>query len=183
MFSPVRRDHRLRAGRHTLEGNLPSLTADNEVSSSTFPKSEDQVKSILIAVVFVCGALAQAASDPALLDRIEPEYTPQARSQGLEGVVMLYAEVTSDGRTANVKVIKSLDTGLDANAIAAVERWRFRPGMRNGKPVSVSATIEVRFQLPRYPVLPSEAPRPQALPLPDENWPDIFRALQMIPVR
>src|SRR5262249_23653926 len=150
---------------------------------------QGQVKSILIAAVFVCGALAQPTSeagagadagDPALLDRIEPEYTPQARSKGLEGVVILYAEVTADGRTANVKVIKSLNSGLDANAAAAVEQWRFRPGKQNGKPVTVAATIEVRFRLPRYPILPSEAPRPQAVALPDENGPDIFRLLQMM---
>jgi outer membrane biosynthesis protein TonB len=54
---------------------------------------------------------------PVLLHRIEPEYTPEARSKGLEGVTTLYADVTSDGSTANIRVIKSLDPGLDANAL------------------------------------------------------------------
>ena len=114
--------------------------------------------------------------------RIEPEYTAEARSKGLKGVTTLYAEVTNDGSAANIRVIKSLDPGLDANAIGAVKQWRFRPGKRNGKAVTVAATIEVHFQLPRYPILPSGAPRPQ-VPLPDDAWPSILQLLQMLPVQ
>ena len=32
-------------------------------------------------------------------------------------------------------------------AIEAVNKWKFRPGLRNGQPVAVMATIEVNFRL------------------------------------
>jgi TonB family protein len=44
-------------------------------------------------------------------------------------------------------VVRPLIAGLDANAVAAVKRWKFRPGIKNGEAVNVSATIEVNFRL------------------------------------
>jgi hypothetical protein len=40
-----------------------------------------------------------------------------------------------------------LGLGLDERAIAAVEKWKFRAGMRNGKPVATSALIQLSFRL------------------------------------
>jgi TonB family protein len=40
-----------------------------------------------------------------------------------------------------------LDPGLDAKAVAAVQSWKFQPASKDGKAVSVFATIEVNFKL------------------------------------
>jgi 23S rRNA G2445 N2-methylase RlmL len=37
--------------------------------------------------------------------------------------------------------------GLDEKAIETVLKWRFRPGMKDGKAVTVQATVEVNFRL------------------------------------
>jgi TonB family protein len=37
--------------------------------------------------------------------------------------------------------------GLDEEAIKAVSRWKFAPGLVDGKPVSASISIMVQFQL------------------------------------
>jgi outer membrane biosynthesis protein TonB len=36
---------------------------------------------------------------------------------------------------------------LDRNAIDAIPQWRFKPGEKDGNPVTVRATIEVNFRL------------------------------------
>jgi protein TonB len=47
----------------------------------------------------------------------------------------------------NFEVVRSLEPGLDQKAIEAVGQWRFKPGAKDGAPVTVRATIEVNFRL------------------------------------
>jgi TonB family protein len=46
-----------------------------------------------------------------------------------------------------MRVVRSLEPSLDEKALAAVGRWKFRPGTKDGMPVPVLATIEVNFRL------------------------------------
>jgi TonB family protein len=86
-------------------------------------------------------------SAPALLYKVEPEYSEEARKAKYQGTVVLYVEIDPSGRAINARVVQSLGLGLDEKAIEAVKKWKFRPGYRNGKPVTVVATIEVNFRL------------------------------------
>ncbi len=84
---------------------------------------------------------------PALLYKVEPEYSEEARKAKYQGTVVLYVEVDTAGKARNLRVIRSLGLGLDEKAIEAVQKWKFRPGQKNGQPVVVAATIEVNFRL------------------------------------
>ncbi len=86
-------------------------------------------------------------SQPVPLYHPEPEYSEDARKAKLQGSVLLYIEVDASGKVINPKVIKALGLGLDEKAIEAVLKWKFKPGMKDGKPVPVSATVEVNFRL------------------------------------
>jgi TonB family protein len=87
------------------------------------------------------------SAGPVLLYKVEPEFSEEARKAKLQGVVMLYAEVDTNGRLRNIRVTRGLGLGLEDKAIEAVRQWRFRPGSRDGKPVVEAATIEVNFHL------------------------------------
>lgn len=84
---------------------------------------------------------------PALLYKVEPEYSEEARKAKYQGTVVLYVEVDPNGRAVNPRVVRSLGLGLDEKAIEAVKKWKFRPGYKDGHPVTVAATIEVNFRL------------------------------------
>ncbi len=86
-------------------------------------------------------------SAPTLLHKVEPEYSEEARKAKYQGVVILYIEVDPSGRAQNVRVLHSLGLGLDEKAIEAVRKWKFRPGYKDGRPVTVAATVEVNFRL------------------------------------
>ena len=86
-------------------------------------------------------------SAPQVIFKVDPEYTEQARKAKLQGTVVLNLLVQRDGTVRNVRVVQSLDLGLDEKAIEAVQKWRFRPGMKSGEPVDVAAIIEVTFRL------------------------------------
>ena len=101
---------------------------------------------------FLAGAPLHSQPDlltqsPAVIARCAPQYTPEAKRANIEGTVGLYIQVYPDGRAHNIRLQSSLGSGLDEKAIEAVKQWRFSPGTKNGKPVVVPATIEVKFRL------------------------------------
>lgn len=86
-------------------------------------------------------------SPPSVLSKVEPEYSEEARKAKWQGTVVLQLVVDEHGLPRDMKVTRSLGLGLDQKAIEAVGKWRFKPGMKDGKPVPVIATIEVNFRL------------------------------------
>jgi TonB family protein len=76
-------------------------------------------------------------------------YTAEAAKERIRGTVALAGVVRDDGSVTAVKVTRSLDQkfGLDDEAVKAFERWRFKPGTREGKPVAVSIAVEMSFTL------------------------------------
>jgi periplasmic protein TonB len=86
-------------------------------------------------------------SPPSVILKVEPEYSEEARKAKFQGTVILFVVVDEKGNPRELKVIRPLGLGLDQKAIEAVEKWKFKPGMKDGKPVAVQATIEVNFRL------------------------------------
>ncbi|MGD1095399.1 MAG: energy transducer TonB [Bryobacteraceae bacterium] len=86
-------------------------------------------------------------SPPAVLHKVEPEYSEEARKAKWQGTVVLELVVDANGHPRDLRVMRALGLGLDQKAIEAVEKWTFKPGMKDGKPVPVIATIEVNFRL------------------------------------
>jgi protein TonB len=81
--------------------------------------------------------------------QVKPQYTTEAMRAKLQGMVTLEVVVQPDGTVGDAKVVRSLDPifGLDQAAIAAVKAWRFKPGMRAGKPIPVLVAVELTFTL------------------------------------
>ncbi len=86
-------------------------------------------------------------SSPIPIYKPEPEYSEEARKAKFQGTVVLFIVVDEKGNPRDLKVIRPLGLGLDQKAIEAVQKWKFRPGMKDGHPVPVQATIEVNFRL------------------------------------
>ena len=86
-------------------------------------------------------------SAPVPIYQPEPEYSEEARKAKWQGTVLLSLVVDETGKAVGIKVTKSLGLGLDQKAIEAVEKWKFKPGMKDGKPVPVMASVEVNFRL------------------------------------
>ena len=86
-------------------------------------------------------------SAPVLIHKVEPEYSEEARKAKYQGTVLLHVEIGPEGIATNIRVQRSLGLGLDEKAIECVKQWKFKPGEKDGKPVTVAATIEVNFRL------------------------------------
>jgi TonB family protein len=95
--------------------------------------------------VFKIGAGVTAPT--VLFPKIDPEYTEEARVAKYSGTVVLYLEIAPEGVAQNIRVVKGLGLGLDEKAVEAINKWRFKPGTKDGEPVTVMANIEVNFRL------------------------------------
>jgi len=84
---------------------------------------------------------------PVVVKEAKPHYTADAMRARVQGTVTLECVVQPDGTIGEARVTKSLDPGLDEEAIKAVRQWRFRPGLRDGKPVAVRVALEMSFTL------------------------------------
>ena len=88
-----------------------------------------------------------AVTPPGLISKVEPEYTDFAREAKYHGTVVLYIEVVPDGTAKNIQVLTGSAFGLEERAVSAIRGWKFRPGTKDGQPVTVAANIEVNFRL------------------------------------
>jgi protein TonB len=74
------------------------------------------------------------------------KYPPIAKDAGIQGTVFVYFVVGRDGVVKDVRVLRPVDSRLDAEAVRVVESLpRFVPGRQQGKSVSVQYTIPVKF--------------------------------------
>lgn len=86
---------------------------------------------------------------PKPVKEVKPQYTPEAMKAKIQGEVTLECVVKADGTVDDVRVVKSLDAihGLDEEAVKVAKQWRFKPGLKKGKPVPVAVTLEFAFTL------------------------------------
>ena len=128
-------------------------------------------RSVALFLFIAIGALASGrlrAQDPAAGPDSNPPSTsggdanapamilqqvnPDPSENAVDGKVILTLVVDKNGTCQNIKVKQGLfdssgnDVGLNDKAVEAVRKWRFRPGMRNGKPVDTKAVVEITFK-------------------------------------
>jgi len=86
-------------------------------------------------------------SRPVALNRVTPGYTEEARKNKVNGIVTLRMLVDETGTVKNIRVIRDLPDGLTEKAIEAGYKMRFKPAMKDGKPVAYWVVAQVTFIL------------------------------------
>jgi len=84
--------------------------------------------------------------------QINIQYPANAAKNNVEGRVILQFVVEKDGQIGDVKVARSVDPELDAEALRVVKSMpNFIPGRQDGKPVAVWYTLPINFKLQSKP--------------------------------
>lgn len=86
-------------------------------------------------------------SAPVPLNTSVAAFTDAARRAHIQGICLIQLIVNTQGLPESPRVIRSIDPGLDRNALQAVMQYRFKPAMKDGQPVPVMITVEVNFRL------------------------------------
>ena len=125
----------------SLAATAVLLTAVGVLAVSYFPLHTDPQEAGDLERV------GNGVSAPRLLNKVEPVYSEEAREAKVQGTAVLEIEVWPDGKAHNIRVVRGLGRGLDEQAVKAVEQWEFEPGLKDGEPVRVAATVEMNFRM------------------------------------
>jgi TonB family protein len=72
-----------------------------------------------------------------------PDLPPDAEPHG---IVVMVVGVNQKGRVQAVRVVRSDQKAFEQSAVNTVKKWKFKPGEKNGQPVPVQVTVEMKFQ-------------------------------------
>lgn len=76
------------------------------------------------------------------------KYPVLAMENGIQGKVYIQFVIEKDGSITDVKVLRGVDASLDKEAVRVVQSMpKWKPGKQRGKPVRVSYTLPINFQL------------------------------------
>lgn len=95
----------------------------------------------------IISATAPGVTPPVALATPSPSYPELARRAHIEGVVILEAIIGADGFVRDARVLRSANVLLEASALDAVRRWRYRAATVEGRGVPVYLTVVVTFSL------------------------------------
>jgi len=97
------------------------------------------------------GTGAGSDRDVVPLVRVDPEYPPRAKQQGIEGYVDLEFTISPVGTVQNAMVIGSQPPAVfDRAALRAVKKWRYNPKTEDGVAVPRHGIqVRLRFEISR----------------------------------
>jgi TonB family protein len=84
---------------------------------------------------------------PVIKSKPQPDYPKEAQEHGQEGQVVLRCIFTATGKVTNTHVVfePGPHYGLTQAAIDAASRIKFKPAMKDGKPVSMWMELQYKF--------------------------------------
>lgn len=109
----------------------------------TIPPTRTNVGTSLGAV-FNLGDLDQK---PVPTFQLPPTYPYEMKRAGINGSVVVGFIVDTTGAVRDAYVVSSSHSEFEAAALAAIQKWKFRPGRRKGAPVNTRMQQPLSFKL------------------------------------
>ena len=93
-------------------------------------------------------AISGATAPIDLTPSIRPEYTDQARAEGITGTLTLEIIIADSGEVLQARSVgKKLGFGLEEQAVSTYRRKRFSPSILEGKAITVKILVPIRCSL------------------------------------
>lgn len=149
---------RFAEGDEVLSESLVTVPRDRRALVGGLGRQSAPYLFLVVAPAWAAGGeeprlVGEGMTPPRILERpASPQYTPEARAQRIQGVVILQTTIDLAGRVRDVEVLKGLPLGLSEAAVEAVETWTFMPALdEEGRPVEVLYNLTVSFRLDSHP--------------------------------
>lgn len=127
----------VQSGSPLVQITIKSVAPAGQLSASAFapPFGADVEKQV------TCQKLK--GGEP--VSKVQPGYPQSAEQHGFTGTVILYGYIGKKGRVHGVRVVQSIAPLLDASAIRAIQKWRFKPIVCQGVPRGLARAFSVHF--------------------------------------
>jgi TonB family protein len=83
---------------------------------------------------------------PKAVSAPDPKFPDLPDGAEQRGTVVMLIGVSPKGRVEVVRVVRSDEEAFDKTAITTVKKWKFKPAEKDGHPVPVQITVEMKFQ-------------------------------------
>jgi outer membrane biosynthesis protein TonB len=114
----------------------PSPSAENKAAKPAAPKIVDGER------IYTSKEVDQKVQ---VLRKPSPSFSRDARRKMTRGYVVLRAILAADETVKHIEIITGLPDGLSEKAIEAARQIKFKPALKDGKPVSTWIEVEYGF--------------------------------------
>ena len=83
---------------------------------------------------------------PKAISSPDPKYPDIPVDADPQGMVVMLIGITATGHVDPVRVLHSDEAAFEKTAVDTVKKWKFRPAQKDGHPVPVQVTVEMKFQ-------------------------------------
>ena len=90
--------------------------------------------------------VTQGIKPPKAIATPDPKYPDLPQDADPRGIVVLLIGVNTKGHVGPVHVLRSDEPVFEKSAVETVKKWKFKPAEKNGHPVPVQITVEMKFQ-------------------------------------
>lgn len=91
--------------------------------------------------------LSDLDKSPVLVASPSPQYPRELRKSRVEGSVVLVFVLNEEGRVEDPRVQSASHPEFEKPALVAVRRWKFNPGMKEGKAVRTHMRLPISFKI------------------------------------
>jgi TonB family protein len=84
-----------------------------------------------------------------LIEKVDPVYPSSALGARVAGTVVLQVTIDRLGNVTRIDTKRAAPLGMTDAAIAAVERWRYKPALGPGGPISSMKLVRIEFKPPQ----------------------------------
>lgn len=155
----------IEARAQTYVNRMNEYRASREAARQSSAASSEHIEDLPDAE----SAPGERVNPPQFLNRVKPEYTEAAERADISATVEAVAVFRANGEVGEVRITRWAGFGLDESAERAIRGLKFNPATRDGKTISVRATVRYNFRRTNdQPAKPDEPDvKPQDPPVPD----------------
>jgi TonB family protein len=90
--------------------------------------------------------VTQGIKPPKATSAPDPKFPQLPSDAEQHGTVVMLIGVNVRGHVEAVRVLRSDEPAFEKSAVSTVKKWKFKPAQKDGHPVPVQVTVEMKFQ-------------------------------------